>query len=305
VNLSVTFPDGWTQVAPDAFTYGPEVLYIDPTGGPTIGGTQVQILGYGFSFDPALIQVTVGGKSATVTGVDSTSSIIVPYPFPLFRLRITLPPNSAGNADLTITTPAGSTTVPRAFQYVSRLKVAARSGQFAQVVFDSRRQRAYVSNPSANRIEVLSSDTGQFLDPFQVGNTPLGLALTPDGSRLLVTNFGDKTLTLLDPDKPNQAIAVPIVDPADTNFDPRPVAVAATSTGKAFVGITRNLIGCGIGVLREIDLVTKAVTTRSDSKIQCLSEQIVLAASPDGTQMLVGIGDNSGGEISVWNAATD
>jgi DNA-binding beta-propeller fold protein YncE len=304
VNISVAFANGWTAVAPDGFTYGPLVLYTDPGAGPAAGGTPVQILGYGFDFDPSMIQVRLGGRPATVMAVEPTSYIVVPYSFPLIRVRITTPSGNAGNADLTITTPAGSIMVPRAFQYVGQIRVVPIAGELSQVVVDSSRRRAYVSNTSADRVEVVGLDTGQLLTPLSVGPNPVGLALTPDGSRLLVANSGEKTLTILDPDNPGSAAAVPVVDPNDTEADPRPLTVAATSTGKAFVGITRNLVGC-VGVLREIDLTTHAVSTRNDTGIGCLTQAILLAASPDGTQAIVGAGDNTGGEVSVWDATQD
>jgi hypothetical protein len=70
VDVSVTFPDGWAIYGPQAYTYGPTVLYQDVNAGDSNGGTTVQLIGYGFDSPAGQLEVTVGGAPATVTRVD-------------------------------------------------------------------------------------------------------------------------------------------------------------------------------------------------------------------------------------------
>jgi len=52
--------------------------------------------------------------------------------------------------------------------------------------------RAYVSNGQDNTISVIDLTTNTAIEPaIATGHTPLGIALTPDGSRAYATLFGD------------------------------------------------------------------------------------------------------------------
>ncbi|HEY1267088.1 MAG TPA: putative Ig domain-containing protein, partial [Candidatus Binatia bacterium] len=302
VNVTAVFPDGWMTIAPDAFTYGPHVLAVDPTGGPLEGGTRVDILGYGIRESGA--QVTIGGRSATI--LEDNSVLISPFPYPLSRLKILTPSGVSGPADLKITTPAGSTTVPRAFTYPRGTTIAPIAGSFAKIVYDRSRKRVYLSNTAANEVEVFSVETMQFLAPIPTGILPLGMDLLPDGSKLVVANYGDKTVSVIDPDNPLATASVLAVDPADINSDRRPVGVAVTSAGKAFIGITREGFSGCVGQLRQLDLSSMTVTQRTDTTIFCLTEDLLLtSSSPAKTKVLLGSRDSSGGEIAVWDASTD
>src|SRR4029077_16679222 len=47
VNVASYFQNGWLAIAPDAFSYGPQILQLLPNAGPSAGGDSVQIYGYG------------------------------------------------------------------------------------------------------------------------------------------------------------------------------------------------------------------------------------------------------------------
>jgi len=232
VNVTAIFPNGWSAIAPDGFTYGPHVLTINPTAGPVEGGTDVQIVGYGFGFPLSQIQVTVGGRPATVTRFNGGSIDSLP----MFRFEFRTPPGITGPANVTFTTPAGSTTIRRGFTYASAVVVPGGGGS-SQLIYDRQRRRVYMSLAGGNRVDVFSLDRGKFLTPLPVGVNPVGLALTPDGAKLLVANYGDKTITIIDPENPTTAVSVSAVEPFNSFFDPRPVRVVATSTGKAFISV--------------------------------------------------------------------
>jgi hypothetical protein len=75
VNLTAFFPGGWLALAPDAFSYGPQILEVLPNAGAKEGGAIVQIYGYGFGSDVAQISAKIGGAAATVESVENITSI--------------------------------------------------------------------------------------------------------------------------------------------------------------------------------------------------------------------------------------
>src|SRR5207237_3993791 len=116
VNVTAYFQNGWLAVAPDAFSYGPQILKVIPNAGSNAGGDSVQIYGYGFGSDPTKITVKIGGANATVQKVESLTTILsslgldATYPFSLERSTLQTPASSSCKPDVVISTPAGSTT---------------------------------------------------------------------------------------------------------------------------------------------------------------------------------------------------
>jgi DNA-binding beta-propeller fold protein YncE/mono/diheme cytochrome c family protein len=69
----------------------------------------------------------------------------------------------------------------------------------AQVVVDDSRKLAYVSDRTADRVVLVDLSRGlRQVDAFTTKTEPYGLALSPDGSTLLVTTVADETLSALD-----------------------------------------------------------------------------------------------------------
>ena len=116
INVTAFFDNGGLSLAPDAFSYGPQILQILPNTGSNSGGDLVQIYGYGFGSDATKITVKIGAANATVTKVESVTGIApslgldASYPFPLDRITIQSPPGAPGKADVVIGSPAGSAT---------------------------------------------------------------------------------------------------------------------------------------------------------------------------------------------------
>jgi hypothetical protein len=105
VDVVVTTAGG-TATDSGGFTYfvpAPTITSVDPTSGPTAGGTSVTIDGTNLA---SASSVTFGGSPGTVTS-DTAGSIVV-----------TTPPGSAGAVDVAVTTAGGTATDPGAFTYV-------------------------------------------------------------------------------------------------------------------------------------------------------------------------------------------
>jgi len=128
VNLTSYFQDGWLAIAPDAFSYGPQILQLLPNAGTNTGGDSVQIYGYGFGSNPAKITVKIGGRKcgrAKVEGITSIASSLgldAGYPFSLERITLQTPPGTSGKADVFVSAPAGSATSPKSFQYLQSVQ---------------------------------------------------------------------------------------------------------------------------------------------------------------------------------------
>jgi hypothetical protein len=123
VNVAAYFSSGWFTLAPDAFSYGPQILRTLGSAGNPVGGDVAQIFGYGLGTDANLPTVTIGGATATVQkvetiaaiepslGLDSTS------PFPLRPSPCKLCPPTSSTIRFSILsapcrrTPAGKTFV--------------------------------------------------------------------------------------------------------------------------------------------------------------------------------------------------
>ncbi len=97
LNVTTFFLGGWLALAPDAFSYGPQILQILPNAGVPAGGDTVQIYGYGFGSDPTKLAVTIGGTSATVqsavnvTSITSSLGLDTTYPFSIERITLQTP----------------------------------------------------------------------------------------------------------------------------------------------------------------------------------------------------------------------
>lgn len=109
VNVAVTTPGGtgtgvglFTYVAPPA---APTVTAINPTSGPTGGGTPVTITGTNFT---GATSVAIGGVAATSVTVVSATSITA-----------TTPAHAAGVVDVVVITPGGVGTGVGLFTYVA------------------------------------------------------------------------------------------------------------------------------------------------------------------------------------------
>ena len=70
--------------------------------------------------------------------------------------------------------------------------------QPSDMVLDLFRQRLYLVNSPANRVDVFSTSTDQLIGSIAVGRAPLAAAISMDAAALYVTNSTDKTLSVID-----------------------------------------------------------------------------------------------------------
>jgi DNA-binding beta-propeller fold protein YncE len=298
VNLKFIEPNGIQVFDPLAFSYGPAPLFLVGDAASPAGGASTDILAVGVPSDASLIHVTVGGAAATVISASD-----FPSAFPAVDIKATLPSGLPGPADITVTTTAGSATLPKAFHFLQSVTDYSSSDTFQTILYDRFRNQVYLS--AGDHVDVFSLASKQFQTPFALPSANgkkqfAGMALTPDGSKLIVTNLLDGSVDILSPDTPAGAVAVPI-SPAlpGPPCSMGPAFVATTNTGKAFIlfgGVPG--LDCGPGGSNfELDLTSLAVTQRNDV---CRQGNSFVSSSRDGSVISFG-----GSGWVIYDSATN
>ncbi len=315
VNVTSYFQNGWLAIAPDAFSYGPQILQILPNVGINSGGDSVQIYGYGFGGDPTKISVKIGGATAVVQKVESAASFAVSlgldasYPFSLERITLQTPASSSGKADVFVSTPAGSTTSAKSFQYLQSLQSYSNPALYKFLLYDQKRQRLYLTN--VDHVDVFDLQQNIYFMQLQPSSGPLptaalrGAALTPDGSQLVVADFGSQSIYLFDL-VAGTATIVPVGGvPGFTNSGP--ARVAATSTQTVFVGLTGEggSSGACSTCLAQMNLTASPPTIQPapQPEVRSITGAPLVQGSAAGDRVFVTFGAVPGGPVAVWNAS--
>jgi IPT/TIG domain len=316
VNVTAFFPSGWLAVAPDAFSYGPQILEVLPNVGSKAGGDAIQIYGYGFGSDATQITAKIGGAAATAEKVENVISIAPSlaldstYPFPLQRITLLTPPASPGQADVTITSAAGTTTSARAFQYTQSAQVFAKPALYKFVLYDQKRQWLYLS--ATDHVDVFDLTAVQF---HAAGITPpggpppnaalRGLSLTPDASQLVVADFGAQSVYLLNPDA---ATGTTVLVGGVAGFaNSGPARVAATSTQAVFVAMSGEggSSGACSSCLSQLNLSATPPTVQPapQPEVTSLTGAPLVQASAAGDRVFLAYDATPGGPVGSWSAA--
>ncbi len=171
---------------------------------------------------------------------------------------------------------------------------------------------AYVANSISNTVSVIDTATDQVTgSPIPVGNTPGGVAVNPDGSRVYVTNGCASSSSCLNG-------TVSVIDtatdqvtgsPIPVGYEPYGVAVSPDGS-RVYVANacdSSSSINCTYGTVSVIDTATDQVT---GSPIPVGYEPFGIAVSPDGSRVYVGNPRASGGAfgngtVSVIDTATN
>lgn len=302
VNIKVIEQNGTMGIMPQGFTYGSLLLLYGDFAFAPSGGVQTDVFGYGFGVDipGASIGVQVGSSTAAIQSQHLFPSEIA-YPFPLQHLAVTVPAGATGTRDLTVSGPAGSATIPKAVHYLKSVSDFASTDNFQYALYDSNRSQVYLV--AEDHIDVFSANANSFGTPITVptvSGTRLlsGIALTPDGSKLLVANFGDNSVAIVNPDNPTNG-AVAVAFPPTTPYTLGPFKIAATSTNTAIVsGGVNPPYGPS---LESLDLGTLKVTPINALTFNGFDD---VASSADGSTVVVAVPGSTAGGLGVWQAAT-
>ena len=240
VNVKFIYPDGEQAFYPQLFGYSTFPEYALTSGSSPNGGAEGQLIGYGLPQDPSEGTVSVGGNQATISTTKGQYPPLSGEPYPSTILKYTLPAGAPGLADLEVSSANGSGSLPKAILYAKSVNDYSSSDTFAAVIYDAKRKQVYLS--AGDHVDVFSLASNQFLTPLQPAANGskkqfAGLALTPDGSQLLVADLLDGSLGVINPDSPSATFAIPVVAAVAgiNNCKVGPLYVAATSANLAFV----------------------------------------------------------------------
>lgn len=200
-NVTLTRPDGWFSIIPDALSYGPTILAVTPNTVPASGQSALTAVGYAFGGP-----VSIGGNSAT-TGREGPLMNNGGNLFPFQQMTIQAPSGSPGNADLT----EGTASLASGIHYLQDQENYAISGGVGGLAYDQARQRLYISNTGNNSVLVFDLAAKSFGTPIAVGNGPTQLILTPDGTELAVMNATDGTVSVIDPSQGKVFATYPVL----------------------------------------------------------------------------------------------
>jgi IPT/TIG domain len=307
VNIKFIYPDGTQMFYPQLFSYSTYPQYTVFSGSAPQGGAPSAVIGYGMPQSSSGGTVSVGGNTGTITTTAGQYPPLSGEPYPSTILNYTFPPGSNGFADLQIQTPIGTGKLSKAIYYAKSVTDYASSDTFTSVLLDGKRNQVYLT--AGDHVDVFSTTSNQFLAPIypaaQSANKQFtGVALTPDGGQLLVTDLQDGSLAVVNPDTPSNTFAIPIApEVKSTNNCPvGPLYVAATSNQKAFV-TTGSLpaISCpGDGLLYIADLTAKtAARPPYESKCELgfrtlpFTDAFSVSASTDGNYVASGASNYS------------
>ena len=263
VSVLLTDANNNPAFLPDAFSYGPHLLRLEPNA--ALGGDSVTIFAYGLGFfDSSDIHVTIGGIPAGGGALNSSAS----FDYPEQSVTVNVPAGTPGWADVTLTTSNGSDTLKRGFHYLKKEALLA-GGPFAFAVYDSVRDHFYLTG-NGNVVTVFDPGTQTFLQPLKapaVSSAAVlqGEALTLDDSKLLVTDPADQLVVIFDLTV-STSTAVKVILPSDPPTALSGLMSIVVAAGnRAFV----SLEPCITNPVREINLTDLSVHTRPDAASTC------------------------------------
>jgi YVTN family beta-propeller protein len=97
---------------------------------------------------------------------------------------------------------------------------------------------AYVTNEFSNTVSVIDTANNNVAATVPVGINPLGIAVTPDGTRAYVTNFGANTVSVIDAASNTVVATVPVGNlPAAVVVTPDGQLAYVTNNGATTVSV--------------------------------------------------------------------
>lgn len=288
VNLVFTRPDGEAMLEPLRFVYGADLAAATSTLVPPIGNPILTLYGYGIlngpSTPPTAPIVTIGGQPVTNLAVNLNADYI------LQGLFLQLPNGTPGPADIVVTSNAGTSTLKDGITYIPFATIIPATG-LLQLLYDTHRSLLYALQ--STQIQVFDPVSLKWTKTLRPGGSAglgyVAMAITPDGSQLLVLDGQANTLTVFNPEDPSQS--TPTALPSGISGGQN---IATTSTGKAFIGGTHPDL--------EFDIATHTFKLLSSNTTAMLR---MFVSTGDGTHMAAVSTGNSGGTVAVWHSSND
>ncbi len=181
---------------------------------------------------------------ANVTGYlpgPYSSSNFFDLPLPLVGAEFTVPPGTAGaSVDIGVSNGAGATTVKQGLTYLPAIQTFPVGGQLLDGLYDSLRDVYYFTD--VNQIRVFSRTQGKWLNPITIpapagaygAQRLFGIALSPDKSKLVVSDAGAFAIYVINPDSPSSITNYPFASKIGEAITETPSGVAITNSGQIY-----------------------------------------------------------------------
>jgi YVTN family beta-propeller protein len=178
-------------------------------------------------------------------------------------------------------TPVGVGTNPTAVAAYSfpALGTTTTEGCFTYINGYSGSTRAIVANSGANTVSILDIVNDVLLSNITVGNQPVALAVTSNGSEAYVANYKDSTVTQIN--LSTRAVTATVA------VGGKPTSVALTAAGTLWVG--------GVGFLTEINTSSMSVVATETVN----GKTIVALGYSDSVSQLVATSVDGSGNVYV------
>lgn len=311
VDVSMFTTDNSFLFLPQDYSYGPSIVEATPNSSTADGGASGTIYGYGFgsaSYNgqaPGL-QLNVNGQPATITQyLSQPYSQSAPwYPFPLEAIQFTIPPgNSGAAASVTVSNSAGSASATGAIDYLPAVQQFPLAGaELVQGIFDPHRDVFYFTDQT--QVRVFSRTLGEWLNSIPMPASAVrlwGISLSPDGSKLAVSDAEADQIYVLDPDTPSSIATFPLPNtPFDQDDDP--CGLAVTDSGIVYYA-SFSLKITGNYAMHKLDTSNGAVTDYQFLQNGNLGGDAYtrVLLSQDGSRVYA----NVGGSVFSIDTATD
>ncbi len=212
---------GVTNVFPLFFSYGSSLVSQPVQAVPPVGGATIDLFGYGLGVDLSNFNtsVAIGGQNAPVTSHSEGVSLSYSYPFPIQHLQVSVPAGSSGF--LQVFPPPSPVAVQtsserllrKAVRYLQEFYPAASADSLSALTYDASRNRLYLA--AGDHVDVFDLGANSFLTPIPLpslkgSKKATGLTVTPDDSKLLVSNQSDGSIGVIDLNSPFNSTAVTI-----------------------------------------------------------------------------------------------
>jgi hypothetical protein len=310
VNIRIEDDQGVQSWQPFGFSYGTLLPPQPDIAASSAGGTKVEVFGYGLGtfVTSKNASMSFGGQAGTVTsnvspgnGQYNSTNLAADW-----YMSVQTPQMALGESDLTATY-YGNSTLPNAYHAVS-IDSYTLDGTPYSMAYDAGRDRVYVA--VTDHVDAFSLSTNAFVSTIEIptvnGNKQLaGMALTPDGKWLIVANWADYSVAVIDPDNPSSATAISLgATPyklwgEDTMG---PFQVAPTSNDQSFITLSTlpnslpgSLMAGGPLFLLDPESLTISEAPSAD---QQLAGSFFLSSSPDGSAVC------SAGPYALYVSAT-
>jgi uncharacterized protein (TIGR03437 family) len=155
---------------------------------------------------------------------------------------------------------------------------------------------AYIPNYQDNTVSVINTITDTVVETIRVGSVPLGVAITPDGSKAYITNNGDPSVSVIN----TGANTVAITITTNSSSNPPPPGYLSSPRGIAITpdGTRVYVANASNGIL-VIDTLTNSVVAAFPTGCDAYD----VAITPDDTQAYVT--NNCDNTVSVVNIASN